>query len=163
MTPHIFVQTQILRRSTFTPPIGLIVHDIPMFLVWVCEQTGYYGPDFQRWQHRVGSDHCVAWAFPSASVFVRGGQYTASTEDGRRFHIRAEIGAGLYRTVTISLEGLMLRDVLSDQDTFIAKKDEAESFAAKAKPYLEKNRDVMLERCKDRFFPPKAKSKKFRL
>ena len=156
----IFIQSRTVRSSLqrFTPPLGLIVHDVPLFLLWVCEKTGYYDPPLNAWGHRGSLDRSVAWAFPSASVFVRGCEYTVEG-DGTSAHLCAEIGGGVYRTMPLSLKGLTRRDVLDVDDTFIAKKDDTSSFVAKAASFLEENSHSILANAKDYGSSPGLKRK----
>lgn len=145
---YMLIETLVVTRSTkgYSPPVGLLVFDIPLFLAWaqryacIPPDSGFRPAPPQMLQQ------CVVWAFPSASMFVRGGWSVSSRRyPDRKFRMRGQFGGGEYRTAVIDLEELPACEKTAKPLTVIPRANDQGNpeFPGIAKRYMHSHRGTI--------------------
>lgn len=114
---HVQVQVLVPSPRDYPAPLGLVVFDIPAFILSICHNCGYYEDRPQVWVWDAPNiKSCSAWAFDGSTPFRRGGKFEI-LDDGI-FRIVYHLGGATYTTINLKVSDLLTVDLMSDRTIY---------------------------------------------
>lgn len=121
----LYLQTKVMtaaERPTLRPH-GLLVHDLPLFLLWACKQGSYYGNYESSFKLNYSPlFHCCIWLDRSGRNIFEGGELHVQDEN---FVVAMEANGGRFRTHFLTLDDIAGKRPLKSGVRIVPLKDES--------------------------------------
>ncbi len=112
-------RTIIEHPRGYSPPLGLIVFDVPLFTWLVCDRAGFYEPNLFRqlegWPYLTD---CAVWLFDGKTKFREGGRFKVRDDT---FVIEYELAGATYQTQRLSVDDVLHAGAYDEPTTRLPK------------------------------------------
>lgn len=130
--------TVVPNSRGYSPPVGLIVYDVPLFTLLLCNRLEYYNPKVigPRPYWPTLSD-CTVWALEGSGRFRQDGSMTCKDQT---FRIELDMGWANYATTRLSLDDVLQSSPYQQSTTYFSGTVPDPKFLTSARLYMLRNR-----------------------